>query len=141
MSDASTTYYSATKNGFFDSRMGGLPSDAVQVPDTDYTAIMDAIHRGALLSADADGKPVIKTAAGDIISTSDVSSTAWYGTSMTLQQRAAVALESAQTTVSKEFTILNEATPDVWVTYLKALMAISKGTDTTSTTLPVAPAS
>ncbi|MFT9147949.1 MAG: hypothetical protein ABF502_04095 [Acetobacter sp.] len=59
----------------------------------------------------------------------------------TLAQQASAALAIARTYVSNTYTMLNEATPDAWVTYLKALMAIAGGTDTTSTTLPTAPAS
>lgn len=58
-----------------------------------------------------------------------------------LKDQAATALASARTYVNNTYTMLNEATPDAWVTYLKALMAIANGTDTTSTALPTAPAS
>lgn len=58
-----------------------------------------------------------------------------------LKTQAATALTAARTHVYNNYGILNEDTPDAWVTYLKALMAISNGTDTTSTTLPTAPTS
>ena len=58
---------------------------------------------------------------------------------LTLAQQAATALTAARTTVYNTYGILNEATPDAWVTYLKALMAIADGTDTTSTALPTQP--
>ncbi|MBO1326038.1 hypothetical protein K2X14_10270 [Acetobacter sp. TBRC 12305] len=58
-----------------------------------------------------------------------------------LATQAATALAAARTYVTNTYTMLNEATPDAWVTYLKALMAIAGGTDTTSTALPAAPAS
>ena len=58
-----------------------------------------------------------------------------------LKDQAATALASARTYVNNNYTMLNEATPDAWVTYLKALMAIAIGADTTSTALPTAPAS
>lgn len=54
--------------------------------------------------------------------------------------QAASALTTARTYVNNNYTMLNEATPDAWVTYLKALMAIANGTDTTSTALPASPA-
>lgn len=57
----------------------------------------------------------------------------------TLADQAGAALAAARTYVNNNYTMLNEATPDVWVTYLKALMAISNGTDTTSTALPAQP--
>ncbi|MCP1202748.1 hypothetical protein [Acetobacter oryzoeni] len=56
-----------------------------------------------------------------------------------LKTRAATALASARTYVNNNYTILNEPTPDAWVAYLKALMSIANGSDTTSTALPVAP--
>ena len=58
----------------------------------------------------------------------------------TLADQATAALSTARTYVSNNYTMLNETTPDAWVTYLKALMAIANGTDTTSTALPSAPA-
>lgn len=57
-----------------------------------------------------------------------------------LKTQAASALATARTYVNNNYTMLNEATPDAWVTYLKALMAIAGGTDTTSTALPARPA-
>lgn len=57
-----------------------------------------------------------------------------------LAAQATSALSTARTYVYNNYGILNEATPDDWVTYIKALMAISNGTDTTSTILPTQPA-
>ena len=62
-----------------------------------------------------------------------------YTPSLTLAEQATAALFAARTTVYNNYGILNEPTPDAWVTYLKALMAIANGTDTTSTALPGAP--
>lgn len=56
-----------------------------------------------------------------------------------LKTQAQSALTTARTTVYNNYGILNEPTPTEWVTYLKALMAIANGTDTTSTALPTAP--
>lgn len=56
-----------------------------------------------------------------------------------LKTQAAAALSTARTYVYNNYGILNEDTPTEWVTYIKALMAISNGTDTTSTTLPTQP--
>ncbi|MFT9360753.1 hypothetical protein [Acetobacter okinawensis] len=56
-----------------------------------------------------------------------------------LAVQASSALAAARTEVYNSYGILNEATPDAWVTYLKALMAIANGTDTTSTALPTQP--
>ena len=58
-----------------------------------------------------------------------------------LKDQATTALTSARTYIYNNYGILNEATPDDWVVYLKALMAISNGTDTTSTTIPAQPTS
>lgn len=60
-------------------------------------------------------------------------------TPIPLKTQAQSALTTARTYVSNNYTMLNEATPDEWVTYLKALMAIANGTDTTSNTLPTVP--
>ena len=56
-----------------------------------------------------------------------------------LTTQASQALSSARTYVYNNYGILNEATPDDWVAYIKALMAIVNGTDTTSTSLPTEP--
>lgn len=58
-----------------------------------------------------------------------------------LKTQAQSALATARQTVWDEYGSINESTPDNWVTYLKALMAIANGTDTTITTLPTAPTS
>ncbi|MFT8367556.1 MAG: hypothetical protein ABF646_02265 [Acetobacter papayae] len=59
---------------------------------------------------------------------------------ITLAQQATTVLATARTTVYNNYGILNEATPDTWVAYLKALMAIANGSDATSTELPSQPA-
>ena len=56
-----------------------------------------------------------------------------------LKTQAANALQQARLDVYNNYGILNEPTPAAWVSYLRALMAIANGTDTTSTTLPAAP--
>lgn len=60
-------------------------------------------------------------------------------TPIPLKTQAQSALTAARTYISNNFMMLNEPTPDDWVAYLKALMAIANGTDTTSTVLPTAP--
>ncbi|MCP1246162.1 hypothetical protein NKW54_09435 [Acetobacter cerevisiae] len=57
-----------------------------------------------------------------------------------LATQAQNALVVAHQTVWGNYGALNEPTPEAWVTYLKALRAIAEGQDTTSTTLPEAPA-
>lgn len=56
-----------------------------------------------------------------------------------LKTQAEAALQQARANVYNQFGILGEPTPAAWVAYLKALMAISSGADTTSATLPIAP--
>ena len=56
-----------------------------------------------------------------------------------LKTQAQTALNYARTYVYNNYGILNESTPDLWVTYIKSLMAITNGTDTTSTSLPTTP--
>lgn len=56
-----------------------------------------------------------------------------------LTTQAATALATARTYVYNNYGIFNEDTPAAWITYIKALMAIINGTDTTSTALPASP--
>ncbi|WP_098049530.1 hypothetical protein [Gluconobacter oxydans] len=60
---------------------------------------------------------------------------------ISLKEQASHALSLARSYIYSNYGILNEPTPDSWVTYLKALMAIQNGTDTTSTSLPAGPKS
>ena len=53
--------------------------------------------------------------------------------------QAASALATARTYIYNNYGILNEDTPEDWVAYIKELMAIANGSDTTSTDLPTAP--
>lgn len=138
---ASTTYFLASGPGFYDSRISAAPAGAVLVQTDTYTAIMTAINNGATLSADASGNPVIKDGAGNVIAPASVTDTASYAAVQTLQSKAASELARQQAAVMRTYTVFGDATPDAWITYLKALRAISDGSDTTSTTLPSAPAS
>ncbi|WP_081562740.1 hypothetical protein [Parasaccharibacter apium] len=56
-----------------------------------------------------------------------------------LPVQAQSALNAARQTVYNEFASLNEPTPQPWVSYMKQLISIANGTDTTSTKLPAAP--
>lgn len=60
---------------------------------------------------------------------------------LSMSDQASAALALARQHVTNTYALINEVTPDEWVTYLKALTSIANGTDTTSTTLPTAPAS
>ncbi|OAG78051.1 hypothetical protein Amal_00667 [Acetobacter malorum] len=57
-----------------------------------------------------------------------------------LATQAQDALVAARQSVWNEYGSINLPTPEPWVDYLKALMAIANGTDTISTALPAAPA-
>lgn len=56
-----------------------------------------------------------------------------------LREQARPALAAARQYVSENYTMINEETPQEWVDYLKKLMAIASGRDTTSTALPSPP--
>lgn len=56
-----------------------------------------------------------------------------------LKEQASTALQQARMAIYNNYGILGEPTPAAWITYLRALMAIANGTDTTSTALPAAP--
>lgn len=64
-----------------------------------------------------------------------------YTPPVPLATQATTALTAARASIYNTYGVLNETTPDTWVAYLKALMAIANGTDTTSTALPTAPSS
>ena len=59
---------------------------------------------------------------------------------ISLKTQAETLLKSQQAYVMQNYAIYGDETPTEWLTYLKALRAIANGTDTTSTTLPTAPA-
>lgn len=56
-----------------------------------------------------------------------------------LADQATSALTAARAYVQNNFIYLGEAPTQDWIDYQKALIAISNGTDTKSTTLPTAP--
>ncbi|OUJ03869.1 hypothetical protein HK15_08875 [Acetobacter orientalis] len=58
-----------------------------------------------------------------------------------LKTQAATLLAQQQTYVMQTYTLYGDVTPPDWLSYLKTLRAIANGTDSTSTTLPTAPAS
>ncbi|GBR21149.1 hypothetical protein AA105894_2727 [Asaia spathodeae NBRC 105894] len=105
-----------------------------------YASIMTAINNGATLSADATGNPVIKDGSGNVIAPASVKADTSYAPVQTLQSKAQDELSAQQTLVMRNYTVFGDATPDAWITYLKALRAIADGSDTTSTALPSAPA-
>ncbi len=56
-----------------------------------------------------------------------------------LKFQAETAIQETRVTIYNNYGMLGEPTPAAWVEYLRALLAIANGTDTTSTTLPTAP--
>lgn len=137
-----TTFFGKNSNGifgFYDSTIMDIPSDAVAVSEDKYSALLKAEYAGAVLSIES-GIVVARDYSGALIDLASVTSSSIYGQPVPLATQAASALATARQYVSNNYTMLNEPTPDNWVIYLKALMAIANGTDTTSTTLPTKPA-
>ncbi len=53
------TFYSAARNGFFDSALFSvMPTDAMAVTDEEHAALLTAQSKGKLIQADAKGNPV-----------------------------------------------------------------------------------
>lgn len=53
-------YYSKTIGGFLSSEIHDtIPSDAVELTDDEYWALLDAQSGGKQIVADADGRPVL----------------------------------------------------------------------------------
>lgn len=55
------TYYSATKNGFYNEAIhaGKIPEDAVEISTSEHQALLDGQASGAQIRADAGGKPYL----------------------------------------------------------------------------------
>lgn len=130
----------------------GLPASATLVPVIDkragYACVFDRVqntwsyiedHRGTTVYNIVTGYAAIVTDLGKI-------DTAQYTTEKPvpvpppLRQLATTALADARSCVMNNYYLLGESVPADWVAYQKALIAISSGADTTSTTLPTAPA-
>lgn len=59
MSAAPKRFYSATSRGFFSSDIhANLPSDAVEITDTQWTALLTAQSAGKQIVPDANGQPI-----------------------------------------------------------------------------------
>lgn len=138
-----TTFFGKNSNGifgFYDSTIMEIPSDAVAISEDKYFALLKAEYAGAVLSIESDSV-IARDYSGALIDLASVTSSSDYRAPVPIATQAEIALATARAYVSNNYTMLNEATPTEWVTYLKSLMAIANGTDTTSTTLPTAPAS
>lgn len=105
-----------------------------------FTTIPDWLPNEASLIALTDDEWSTRQSTGQGISAGKVVSYTPPIPVISLVTQASAALASARTYVYNNYGILNEDTPSDWVTYIKALMAISNGTDTTSTILPIQPA-
>ncbi|MCX5615363.1 tail fiber assembly protein [Bombella saccharophila] len=112
-------------------------------------------HRDATVWNKADGSPTTVVTVGPLPNTvttvqptgsfvtwDDKTNTWVFNQSLRdkqLKAQATSALQAARQIVYNNYGIIGEPTPDNWVAYIKALMAIVNGTDTTSKTLPTAP--
>lgn len=135
-------FYGKTETGynFYDTDFGPAPAGSIAVQDDLYKKLLIARSCGASLSISGD-KVVAVSHDGTIIDLDTMSGSEVYYAPVNIKVLAASALSTARTYVYNNYGILNEDTPTDWVTYLKSLMAISNGTDTTSTALPTAPTS
>lgn len=131
----------------------GLPANSTNVappdPQTGFARVFDPVsqawsqvedHRGAVYYLLKTGQTVTITVLGPVDATK-YSATPPTPPVQSLAQQAATALVAARTYVNDNYVFLAETPPADWVAYQKALIAISTGKDTTSTTLPTAPAS
>lgn len=135
-----TIYYGNNNNiyGFFDNNVGNVPDNSIEITNNIHEKLLSAQSKGAEIKI--SGTTVIAVDyTGKIIDLDNMKDTDRFDKPITLTTQATSALSSARTYVYNNYGILNEATPDDWVTYIKALMAISDGTDVTSMVLPTQP--
>ncbi|GAB6854473.1 hypothetical protein JCM15831A_14970 [Asaia astilbis] len=136
-------HYSKSTRLFYDDEesYSDMPSDVVAVTDEQHSLLFLALKNGAAIIPDSNGSPsaVSNGGYGSLIDLSTVTEDSNYIPAPTLAKQASDELSSARGYVYNNYGILNEATPDAWVSYLKSLMAIANGSDTTSTALPKAP--
>lgn len=126
------------QNSFYDSNISSIPTGSIELTNDQHTKLLLAQYKGATLSIN-NGSVVAKDYQGNIIELDKMTDSSNYAAPVQLKEQATSALSTARTYVYNNYGILNEDTPTDWVTYLKALMAISNGTDTTSTALPTQP--
>lgn len=135
-----TIYFGQNNNifGFYDSELGNIPDGSIEITNDTYNKLLTARSKGAILSIN-NNSVIASNYDGTTIDLDNMKSSDSFIKPITLSTQAETALASARTYVYNNYGILNEGTPDNWVTYIKALMAISNGTDTTSTVLPTQP--
>ncbi|GBQ84034.1 hypothetical protein AA13595_1306 [Gluconacetobacter johannae DSM 13595] len=126
-------YFSPTKNAFYPAAWkaiyaasGTWPSDAMAIADAVFAEYgIGQPPAGQIRGVGANGMP------------------AWIAAptvQVPLNNQAQQALAQAQQTVWAEYGALGQSVPAAWITYQTALRNIISGVDTTSTTLPTAPA-
>ncbi|MBM9401537.1 hypothetical protein JUN65_08050 [Gluconacetobacter azotocaptans] len=112
------------------------------VDDDTYASLFKAQAKGARIQANASGAPEAIDGNGNVVDLSAVASTATYAqtVTVTLVQQA----QAAMATVNQKANLaaaMGQTFGPAMRAYVTALQAISAGADTTSTTLPTAPAS
>lgn len=137
-----TIYYGESDGvyNFHDSELGKIPDEAIEVSNQLYSQLVLARSRGASLSV-SDGKVIALSHDGTVIDVENMKDDERYHAPVKLSDKAKSCLSKARDHVYHNYGILNEPTPDEWVSYLRALMAIVNGTDTASTELPQEPVS
>lgn len=126
------------KNSFYDSNVSSIPEGSIELTDEQHQELLSAQYKGATLSIN-NGAVIAEDYQGNIIDLDKMTDSSNYAAPVQLKEQATSALSTARTYVYNNYGILNEDTPDDWVIYIKALMLISNGKDTTSTTLPTQP--
>ena len=123
---------------FYDSALGAVPADGIEVSQSVYDKLFLAHSLGANITI-KQGAVVAVDYSGNVIDINNIPKDANYHPPVALSVQAAAMLAAQKTYVSNEFLVYGMSVPTTWTTYLMALRAISDGTDTTSTTLPVSP--
>ena len=126
--------------GFFDSRVGAIPSGAIAVSQADYNALLGAQNCGAAIVASSTGVPqaISENGAGSVIDLSAVTADSNFRATVTLKAQATTTQAWIQQQASLAAAMGEVFTADMKA-YVKAIAAIANGTDTTSTVLPAQP--
>lgn len=116
--------FSESTLGFYDPAINtDIPSDAVEITDDVYGAMISGQESGKQIAADKNGQPVLVDRIPPAVP---------------LTRQAQAALDDADAVALRCF-MAGVAFPAEWKTYVSALRAITRGTDTTTTALPAAP--